>query len=164
MKRGTRFLLIVGGYGVAFLLAAAAARVFGMSRAADPSDGMVAFSESLVFLGVFALASVPSTGFVLFQLRRHRRFWVVGAVLAVLVSLTALWALVHTLHPAAARGTWADLSPIRILVAPVFALGALLAGLICPFRSSRLAFLGVFLVEAVVFAGVFLFWMQSAAG
>ena len=164
MKRGTRFLLIVGGYVAAFLIAAAVAQVFGASRASDHSDGMVAFSESLVFLGVFALASVPSSGFALFLLRRYRPFWVVGAVLAVLVSLTALWALAHTLHPTAARGTWADLSPIRILVAPVFALAALLAALICPFRSSRLAFLGVFLVEAVVFTGVFLFWMQSAAG
>jgi hypothetical protein len=161
MKRGVKVLVLVGGYVAAFLIAVAAAHLFGASRGPEHSDGMVAFSESLVFLGVFAVGSVPSTCFALFLLRRHRPFWIAGAVLAALIALTALWALVHTLNPAV-RGAWADFSPIRVLLAPIFGLASLLAAIVCPFRIWRLTYIGTFLVETAVFAGAFLFWTQSA--
>ena len=108
-----------------------------------PSTRMVAFSESLVFLGVFAVASVPSTGFALFLVRRYRAFWIAGACLAVLLASTALWALAHALNPALG-GPWAEASPIRVLLAPIFGLASLLAAIVCPFRPWRLTFLGVF--------------------
>lgn len=160
MTRGIKILGIAGGYVAAFLIAAAAAHAFGASRGPEHSDGMVAFSESLVFLGVFAVASVPSTGYALFLLRRHRAFWIAGAVLAVLVASTALWALAHALNPALG-GPWAEAAPIRIFLAPIFGLASLLAAVACPFRPWRLTYLGLFLLEVGVFAGVFLFWMAS---
>jgi hypothetical protein len=52
----------------------------------------------------------------------------------------------------------AMLSPIRILVAPGFALAAIFS----PARRPRLAFVGALPTEGAVFAGGVLWWALSA--
>lgn len=55
---------------------------------------------------------------------------------------------------------WFGLSPIRILVAPLFALVFLLAALFAPNRFSRIALLAAVLVEGGIFVWVVLIWLR----
>ena len=55
---------------------------------------------------------------------------------------------------------WFGLSPIRILVAPLFALVFLLAALFAPNRFSRIALLAAVLVESGIFVWVVLIWLR----
>jgi hypothetical protein len=74
---------------------------------------MFAFGDSILFLGVFALASLPATGAALFFLRPYEIFWRVLAVGAVAIAVTGIIVLVDMLGsrtgppvPCWANGRW----------------------------------------------------------
>ena len=169
MTRSSRILIVVGGYAAALLtaLAVTGAHVVATSGPAwQGSSGMLAFGDTALFAGVFALAAMPATCAALFFLRPVRRFWHVASIVALAIAATAVVALVYYLvspGPGAALGPWSGLALIRILLAPVLSATFFLALLFAPTRPPRLALLAASVIEAGVFVWVALAWWHSAA-
>lgn len=160
--------LIVAGYIVAFLVAFAvvAIRVAAGAAGGQASGGMAAFGDSLLFLAVFGVAAVPSTATALYFLRPVRTFWLVLCAAAIGLAATgvaALAAYVSTQNMDASAGlsTWSMLSPLRILVAPLFALAFLLGAVFAPQRAFRFALLAAMAIEAAAFAAGALVLFQA---
>lgn len=161
-------LIVVGGYAVALLtaLAVTGAHVVATSGPAwQGSSGMLAFGDTALFAGVFAVTSLPATCAALFFLRPVRRFWHASSIVALAIAATALAALVYYLvsSSTAAPGAWSALAFIRILLAPLLSATSFLALLFAPTRPARLALLAASVIEAGVFVWVALAWWRSAA-
>ena len=166
MTRSSRILIVVGGYAFALLaaLAVTGAHVVATSGPAwQGSSGMLAFGDTALFVGVFALTAVPATGAALFFLRPFRTFWHVASIVALAIATTGVAALLDYLVPrstGAALGDWSVLASLRILLAPLLSAAYFLALLFAPTRSSRLAFLAAAVIEAGVFVWVALVWWR----
>lgn len=82
--------------------------------------------------------------------------WAAGGGFALLALVT---------FPAAAPGSWlqlfADLSPLRALIAPMFAMAFLLAGILAPSLWSRITLLVAAAMEAAVFGLTVLHWIWA---
>jgi hypothetical protein len=64
--------------------------------------------------------------------------------------------------PPGSLGVWVSLTPLRILLAPLFGTAFFLGLLFAPSRSGRLAFLAATVIEAVIFIWVvFAWWLPS---
>jgi hypothetical protein len=169
VSRSSRILIVVGGYALALLGAGAVtgAHVLATSGPAwQGSSGMLAFSDTTLFAGVFAVTAMPATCAALFFLRPVRRFWHVASIVALAIAATALATLVYYLvspGTGEALGAWSALALIRILLAPLFSATFFLALLFAPTRSARLALLAAGVIEAGVFVWVALAWWRSAA-
>ncbi len=153
MKASSKIILVATGYLFAL---ADAFGVVGIRIAAtygsdaQASGGMSAFGDSLLFLGVFAVAAMPASGAALYFLRPFHTLWHIGSVAALAITSTGIGALATYLVPSW-LGAW---SPLRILLAPLLAMAFLLSGLIAPTRPSRVALLCASLIEIVVFVWV----------
>ena len=160
--------LVAGGYVGAFVVASLVVMLYvALTSGPDRqgAQGMYAFGDSMLFLAVFVMAGLPSTGAALFFLRPSRAFWRALSIVAIVVAVTGIAALVGYLAVqnaglAADLPWWFGLSPIRILVAPLFALVFLLAALFAPNRFSRIALLAAVLVESGIFVWVVLIWLR----
>ena len=160
MIRTSKLILVIGGYLVA-LLAAIVVTHARVQATSGPEwqgySGMLAFGDSVLFLGVFSVAAIPASCGALMLLRPVDRFWRAAATTAVLVSATAVLALLLYLT-LATRGTssglgpWFAWAPLRLLLSPLFAGASLLTLLFTPARSQRRAFLAAALLEAGAFA------------
>ena len=145
---------VAGGYIAAFLVASAAVGIRGPD--AQASSGMYAAGDALLFAAVFGVAALVPTGAALFFLRPYRRFWAVLSTFILGVAVTglaavALFAIGRYATPSPIA-TWAALSVLRILVAPLLALIFLVCAVVSPQRSSRFALLFATVVEAAVSA------------
>ena len=119
MKSSSKVILVVAGYLVAFVIASVVVGLYvattnGPDR--QTYGGMFAFGDSLLFLGVCAVAAIPATGAALFFLRPHHLFWRLLAAGALGMTAIALADLVGFLgHQTAATdsflGAWSNLSP-----------------------------------------------------
>jgi hypothetical protein len=168
VTRSSRILIVVGGYAVALLTAFAvtSAHVVATSGPAwQGSSGMLAFGDTALFAGVFAVTAMPATCAALFFLRPVRRFWPIASIVALAIAATGLGALVYYLvsSTGAALGAWPALALIRIVLAPLLSAAFFVALLFAPTRSARLALLAASVVEAGVFVWVALVWWRSAA-
>jgi len=128
-------------------------------------SGMFAFGDSMLFLGVWALAALPATGAALFFLRPYPTFWRIVSVGAFATAMTAVAALAISLVPpntdwGSFLGVWSAVSPLRILLAPLLALACLLSVVFAPTRCSRIALLCASVIETVVFVWVALRWFH----
>ena len=169
MSRTAKVLLVVAGYAIALLVALCvthAHQVATSGPAWQGYSGMLAFGDSILFLGVFGVTAVPATGAALYFLRPVRMFWQIAAIMALAIAATALAAFVGYLL---FRGTLATdinflvaLSPIRVLLAPLFGTAFLLGLVFAPSRPVRLAFLAATVIEAVVFVTIALIWWGSS--
>jgi len=147
------------GYAAAILIAstAVAIRVANTSGPdAQASSGMFAFGDALLFVAVFGVSALVPTGAALFFLRPYRHFWVVLSALSLGVAVTGvsaatLFAIGRHAEPSPLV-TWAALSVLRILVAPLLALAFLVSALMSPYRYPRLAFFGATVMEVAVSA------------
>jgi hypothetical protein len=165
MKTSSKILLVVVGYVLAFVIATSVVNVYvaatnGPDRQTD--SGMVAFGDSLLFLGVLAVAAVPATGTALFFLRPYLSFWRFLSVGALLIASSGAAALAATLLPVSADmgsslGTWAAIAPLRLLLAPLLALAMVVCLLLAPTRDSKLALLCASVIETLAF----LLWVAS---
>jgi len=160
MRGWVKVALVAGGYVAAFLIATAvvAIHVAATSKDRIGSDGMYAFGDSLFFLAAFGLASIPATGAGLFFLRPFPAFWRRFSALALIVAATALAALIvyvvaQTVNPSSAFYAWSAFAFLRIIVAPLFALGFFLATLFAPNRSARIALFVATALEAAAVSG-----------
>jgi hypothetical protein len=117
---------------------------------------MYAFGDAVLFVAVFGVAALVPTVTVLFFLRPCRRFWTVLASLGIGVAVTGVTAAtlfaVGRHSPPSPLATWAGLSVLRILVAPLLALTFLLCAAVSPVRFPRAAFLVATVLESAVSA------------
>ena len=134
MGPALKALLVAVGYAAAAAAGMAAARLQNM-RGSGHSDGMVAFSETLVFVFVFGLASLLPTGAALYWLRAHAGFWIVISRLALSVAVTAVAAVLLVML--APEMSWAAIGLLRLFLTPLLAAGFVLSAVLAPDRSSR---------------------------
>lgn len=156
--------LVLAGYAAAFILACVG---FVLLRA-DPSlpdnqGGMAAFGEFLLFCGLWSILSLAPTALWLVFLRPYPRFWRVFAVACLLLAATGPVAALM-MGPALAPA-WVllhFLALLKVLGAPVLALGLLVCAAIAPLRRARLTLLGAAGLEAATaaYAFVSLFILQ----
>lgn len=166
MSPALRIGLVAAGYAGAFLVAAAVVAV-RMAHTDGPdaqaSSGMHAFGDAYLFIAVFGLLALVPTGAALVFLRPYRRFWFVLGAVGLGVAFTgaaaaALYALARHAVAPSPLALWADLSVLRILLAPVLAPAFLVFALLSPHRSPRFAFLGATAVEVLVVAYATVVW------
>jgi hypothetical protein len=153
MKPLLKIALVIGGYVGAFL-AASAAVVVNDARM-DPitqQSGMAAGGDMILWLGVFALASVPATGAGLFFLRPYQKFWRILCLLSLIVAGTAVFAAVgYLLHaaPGSPLYYWTAGAVLRLLMTPMLGLAFLVCCAFAPGRTFRLQLLAATLCEGV---------------
>jgi hypothetical protein len=166
MTPGLRTGFVAAGYVGAFLIASAAVAIRVASTSgpdAQASSGMYAFGDAYVFVAVFGLLALVPTGAALYFLRPYRRVWVVLSALSLCVAITgvaaaALFALGRHAAAPSALATWASLSVLRILLAPVLAPAFLVVALFSPHRFPRFALLAATAMELAVVAFAVLVW------
>src|SRR5205814_461636 len=160
MKPWLKVAVVAGGYIAAILvpMAAVAVRVANpQGPDAQAASGMYAFGDLLVFISVFGVVAIVPTAAALFFLRPYRRFWRLLAAFSVGVAVTGVTAAAvfaidrHAAAPSPIA-TWAALSVLRILVAPLLALAFLVCTVLAPYRLPRLAFIAVTVTEVAVSA------------
>jgi hypothetical protein len=170
MTRPAKVLLVVAGYALALFVALAVTHAHQLATSGPAwqgYSGMLAFGDSILFLGVFGVTAVPATGAALYFLRPVRLFWQIAATIALLIAATALAAffgylLFRGTTPGNNGSFLIALSPIRVLLAPLFGTAFLLGLVFAPSRSVRLAFLTAALIEAAVFVTIGVIWWSSS--
>jgi hypothetical protein len=158
MKPSLKIGVVVAGYLAAVLVASAAVGVRLATTSgpdAQASSGMYAFGDALLFVAVFGVAA-------LFFLRPYRHLWTVLSAVGLGMALTglaaaALFAIGRHAAPSP-LATWAGLSVLRILVAPLLALTLLVCAAFSPYRFPRLALLAGTVTEVAVSAYGGLVW------
>jgi hypothetical protein len=172
LKSSTKILLVLAGYLLALVIAWVVVTIYVTATSGPDRQiyaAMYDFGDSILFLGVFAVTSLPATAAALYFVRPYESFWRVTAAGAVAIALTGIVVLLDMLVSRTGvagglLGQWSMLSPIRVLLAPPLALGFLLCGWFAPTRVTRIAFFGATAVEAVVFASVALLWFHERGG
>lgn len=161
MRGWVKIALVVGGYVGALVIATAVVAIHVAVTSQDRvgSDGMYAFGDSLFFLAAFGLASIPATCAGLFFLRPFPAFWRRFSTLALIVAATALIALIgyvvgQTADRNSAFYAWGAFAVLRLILAPLFALGFFLATIFAPNRSARIALFVATALEALSFGTV----------
>jgi hypothetical protein len=162
----TKLAVVAAGYVAAFLIASAAVGVrLANTRGpeAQASSGMYAFGDLALFVAVFGVVALAPTGAALFFLRPYRQFWTVLSVLGLGVAVTglaavALYAIGRNAATPSPMATWAGLSVLRILIAPLLALVSAVCTALSPYRLPRLALLAATLMEAAVSAYAGFVW------
>ena len=161
---------MAAGYVVALLIASAGVALYVASTSGPDRKtygGMYAFGDSLLFLAVFALAAAPATGAALYFLSSEPHFWRARSVGALAIAATGLAALivrvaVRTAGAGSVLLAWSGLAVLRILAAPLLALGFVLCALFAPSRSSRIALVVATALEAAVFVYLVVVWFLPA--
>jgi hypothetical protein len=157
--------IVAAGYLASFVIAAAvvAVRVALTSGPdAQASSGMHAFGDAFLFLNVFGMCALVPTGLALYFLRPYCAFWGALGRLGIVVALTgvaavAVYAFGRTGSPAFLT-PWATFSPLRMLVAPLFAAGFLVCALVSPRGFPRVALLSAAVMEIAVSAYIAIVW------
>jgi len=162
MRPAAKAGIVVAGYVAAVGVASLVLRVY--IAATDGPDrqtyvGMYAFGDSLLFLGGGRVIAIPTPGAALFFLRPYRGFWKVLSIGGLATAATAILASILFLATRSTTGhgvlqSWAMLTPLRILAAPMLALFFLLCGLCAPTRSARICLASAAAIEVVAFMSV----------
>jgi hypothetical protein len=159
MKPLQKVGLVAGGYIVCFIMAFAAVAVHAAitaSSAGQATGGMYAFGDTILFIAVFGVSALVPTGAALVFLRPYRSFWIalsaLGAAVAVTGIAAAILFAVGRNESASRLATLAQLSVLRILVAPLLALAFLLCAVLSPRGTPRRALLTSAGVEMAVSA------------
>jgi hypothetical protein len=166
VTRSSRILIVVSGYAVALLTALIVTRAHAVATSGPAwqgSFGMLAFGDTALFVGVFALTAMPATGAAFFFLRPFQTLWHVASIAALAIATSGVAALLdYLISPStgAGLGAWSALAALRILLAPLLAAAYFLALLCAPTRSTRLAFLAATVIETGVFVWVALVWWR----
>jgi hypothetical protein len=159
--------VVAVGYVAAIIVAFAAVAIriaYTSGPDGQAASGMYAFGDALLFIAVFGVTALIPTGAALFFLRPYRAFWHVISGLALAVAVTsivaaALYASGRDTVAPSPLASWAALSVLRILIAPLLALTFLVSALLSPDRTSRLALLAATVMEAAVGAYAGFVWL-----
>jgi len=166
MKPIYKFGLVALGYIAAFVIASAVTAIrVALTSGPDAAaySGMLAFGDAFLWFNVFGICATVPTAAALYFLRPYRRFWELIGFTAVVVAATGVMSAVLYHFGRAAEeieflGAWAQLSPLRMLVAPLLALVFLVCALVAPRGSPRIALLSAALMEMSVTGFIGLVW------
>lgn len=165
MKPMLKVGLVALGYVAAFVIASVVTAIriaLTSGPDAQASSGMYAFGDAFLWLNVFGICALVPTAAALYFLRPYRRFWELVGFTAVVVAVTGVLSAALFAFGRAAElsilGVWAQLSPLRMLVAPLLALVFLVCALVSPRGFPRLAFLSAALMEVAVSAYIAFVW------
>jgi hypothetical protein len=166
MRPAAKAGIVVAGYAAAVAIASLVLRVYIASTSGPDRQtygGMYAFGDSLLFLGVAGVAAIPATGAALLFMRPHPGFWRVLSIGGLATAATAILAsgLFHAMRGATGHSvlySWAMVTPLRILAAPLLALFFLLCGLFAPTRSARICLTSAAAIEVLSFVSVGFTW------
>jgi hypothetical protein len=154
MRAAAKLGLVIAGYVAALLVASLALKAWSAAApASQGDDGMRAFGESLLFLGVLAVASVPASVAALYFLRPYAMVWRALSVVAIGIATTGLAAACLYAIGRHAAGSvlleWASYSVLRLLISPLFVLGFAVLLLVAPNRAARRSLLAALGIEAL---------------
>lgn len=158
MRPAAKFGLVVASYAIALLVAIVVVVIYihlTDSPDRDLSGGMHAFGDSLLFLAVLTLASIPATGAALYFLRPCRMFWIAVSVASLAYAATAIPAVMDHFMPRAPGEPlprWSALLSLRLVLAPFPGFAFFLAGLFAPGRWFRISLFGAMVTEAGAFS------------
>ena len=144
---------VFAGYVLAVVVAASAVacEIAACYALGDRDDsGMKAFGDCLLFLGVFAIASVPPTMLALRSLAPYTAFWRATSAAALVLALTALAASFEVI--AGSPSMVVDVAFLLVLAAPLCAVAFGLSGIFAPIRTTRLSFFTAAGIEVMAFA------------
>lgn len=165
MKPMFKVGVVVLGYVAAFFIASAVTAIriaLTSGPDASASSGMYAFGDAFLWLNVFGMCALLPTGAALYFLRPYRRLWELigftGVVVAATGVMSALLFSFGRATEASFLGVWAQLSPLRMLVAPLLAFVFLVCALMAPRGAPRIALLSAALLEMVVTGYIGLVW------
>jgi hypothetical protein len=156
--------LVVTGYVIALLVAMAVVAVYVYltdSPDRDLSSGMHAFGDSLLFLTVLTLASIPATGAARYFQRPHRAFWIAVSVASLAYAATAIPAVFdHFTLRASGEPLprWSALLSLRLVLAPFPGFAFFFAGLFAPSLWFRVMLFGAMVAEAGAFSALVASW------
>jgi hypothetical protein len=155
--------VIAGGYFLG-AVAASLAVLCHLALCGGPSSpnygGAQAFGDFLLFGGAFAMATIPSACGGFYFLRSTARFWKIFAWSAAIFGMTGVAALAIILT--ASLSLAGGVAFLRILLAPVAALGFLLGAVFSPGKRERKMLSAACAMEAVAFSGWFVFALIHA--
>jgi len=153
-----KIVLVLAGYAAAFALACIGFLILRVDPSLpDNQGGMAAFGDLMLFAGLLAILSLVPTALALIFLRPHAGFWRVLSVLCLLLAATGPLAAMMMGRVLPAAWFWVELlSLLKVLGAPVLALGFLIFAAIAPSRRPRLILLLAAALEAATAAYAFL--------
>ena len=163
MGVGAKAALVVGGYAFAFAvgLAAVALEVRRTNALTPPpSDGMAAFSESLLFMAAFGAVALFPTAGALYFLRPVARFWWLASGLALVIAASGLGAGGVFVFGNPSDG-WTALAFIRLMMAPFFVAGFALSAAFAPEGRWRRRLWVAVGIEGLGFACALAKWLLS---
>ncbi|MBI5568011.1 MAG: hypothetical protein HY870_24145 [Chloroflexi bacterium] len=145
MTRLVKASLVLGGYAAAFFAASATVAVhiaLTSGPVAQASSGMYAFGDFVLFVAVFGLLALVPTALGLYFLRPIGKFWSSLSVLAVVVAVSGVVAagLIMLTFGTITGTIWNFISAIlllRVMGAPLLAVGDLVSALIAPAKQPR---------------------------
>src|SRR5262245_19438241 len=105
---------------------------------------MYAFGDLLLGVAVFGVVAVGPPGAALVFLRPHRGFWAVLSAFGVGVAATglaaaAVFAVGRHADAASPISAWAGVAVLRILPAPLLAMGWAVCAIVSPYPVPRAA-------------------------
>src|SRR5262245_6101207 len=122
MRAAAKTGLVAAGYVGGFVVAYAVVNSYIAATSGPDRQtyaAMYAFGDGLLFLAVFGIAAVPTTGAALYFLRPHRVFWRALSTAALVIAATGVAALITYLASRAAGSPvhhlWTDLAGLRVL-------------------------------------------------
>src|SRR6185436_2996882 len=124
MKSSLKIIVVGAGYLGACVVASLVVSLYvAVTNGPDRQTygGMYAFGDSILFLGVLAVATVPASGAALFFLRPYHTFWRMVAIGALGLATTGLAALgsylvVRNTAPGSFFNTLAMFAPLRFFL------------------------------------------------
>ena len=146
--------LVLGGYALALAAAFAVSAVSALLAPNDPaqaSGGMQAFGDLILFVGVFGVLALVPTALALWFLRAFPTFWLALSIAALALAATGPIAAAMIQRMDQLAGVLvAFLGLLRVLAAPLLALGFAICALIAPTGRSRGALLAAAVIEGAV--------------
>lgn len=140
--------IVLVGYVLALLVALAVSHIRAENTPASASQGMSAFGDLILFLGVFGLLALVPTALLLFFLRPFAGFWIGFGVLCLALTLAGpLTEIANTIIHLTGdfRSPTADvlslLGLFYVFGSPLFFLGLLVIALVAPSGRPRLLML-----------------------
>ncbi len=150
MSGRSKLTVVLAGYGVALFVSCTGLYAWTMLNPSPGSSGMQAFGDAVTFAGVFCFLSLFPTVLALYFLRPFEKLWMVLSVGALLFAATGPFAaMTKVLH----QTGWMSIEffgLLRMMAAPLLALGLLACAVIAPSRRSRLGLFAAAGIEMVV--------------
>jgi hypothetical protein len=142
--------VVLAGYVATLFVACGAAYFWTLLNPSPGSQGMQAFGDTLLFVGLFCVMSLVPTGLAFYFLRPFEKFWTVFSIASLVFAATGPFAAMTRWLNQSGWTTVEVLGLPRVMAAPLFGLGFLTCAVIAPTRRSRWVLLAAAGIEFAV--------------